>query len=384
MSFWGVWRKKLPSEVRKMKYLTEFRQKEPARGVARKIHQLMEDIDREISLMEVCGTHTTAVFRYGITELLPEKLHLISGPGCPVCVTANDYIDKAIAYCHQDKVIIATFGDMMKVPGSRSSLAQETSEGYQVKVVYSSLEAIKIAQKNHENKIIFLGIGFETTAPTVAASILMASDEGVSNYLVLSGHKIMPPAMQALVKDHQIGIDGFLCPGHVSTITGSKIYEFLAQEYHVPCVVAGFEPLDILESIHRLLDQIKSGQAKVENEYRRAVTYQGNVKAQKLMEKVFEKESTSWRGIGEIPGSGLRIRKEYSSFDAEMQLPVKVAKSREHPECICGDILRGLKSPLDCALFRRVCTPSHPVGACMVSSEGTCAAYYKYAEGAGE
>jgi len=170
----------------------------------------------------------------------------------------------------------------------------------------------------------------------------------------------------------------------VSTITGSKIYEFLAREYHVPCVVAGFEPLDILESIHHLLGQIKSGQAKVENEYRRAVTYQGNVKAQKLMEKVFEKESTSWRGIGEIPGSGLRIRKEYSSFDAEMQLPVKVAKSREHPECICGDILRGLKNPLDCALFRRVCTPSHPVGACMVSSEGTCAAYYKYAEGAGE
>ena len=361
-----------------MKYLTEFRQKEPARRVVRKIHQLMEDIDREISLMEVCGTHTMAVFRYGITDLLPEELHLISGPGCPVCVTSNDYIDKAVAYAHQDKVIIATFGDMVKVPGSRSSLAQEASEGAQVKVVYSSLEAIKIAQRNPQKKVIFLGIGFETTAPTVAASILTASEEGISNYLVLSGHKIMPPAMQALVEDHQILIDGFLCPGHVSTITGSKIYEFLARKYRIPCVVAGFEPLDILESIHLLLSQIKCGQAKVENEYRRAVTYQGNLKAQKLMDMVFEKRSTSWRGIAEIPGSGLKIRKEYSSFDAEVRVPVKVAKSREHPGCICGDILRGLKSPLNCSLFKRDCTPSNPVGACMVSSEGTCAAYYKY------
>jgi len=364
-----------------MKYLSEFRQKEPARRLVRKIHQLMEDIDREISLMEVCGTHTMAVFRYGITDLLPEKLHLLAGPGCPVCVTSNDYIDKAIAYAHQDKVIIATFGDMVKVPGSRSSLAQEVSEGAQVKVVYSSLEAIKIAQRNPQKKIVFLGIGFETTAPTVAASILMASKEDISNYLVLSGHKIMPPAMQALVENHQIGIDGFLCPGHVSTITGSKIYEFLARKYRIPCVVAGFEPLDILESIHLLLSQKKLGQAKVENEYRRAVTYQGNLKAQKLMDMVFKKRSTSWRGIGEIPGSGLKIRKEYSLLDAEVRLPLKVRKSREHPECICGDILRGLKSPLDCSLFKKVCTPSHPVGACMVSSEGTCAAYYKYSEG---
>jgi hydrogenase expression/formation protein HypD len=364
-----------------MKYLTEFRQKGPARGLVRKIYQLMEDIDREISLMEVCGTHTMAVFRHGIKDLLPKELGLLSGPGCPVCVTSNDYIDKAIAYAHQDKAIIATFGDMMKVPGSKSSLAQEASEGAEVKVVYSSLEAIKIARRNPHRKIIFLGIGFETTAPTVAASILMASQGGISNYVVLSGHKIMPPAMQALVEDRQIKIDGFLCPGHVSTITGSKIYEFLAQKYHIPCVVAGFEPLDILESIHLLLRQIRSGEAKVENEYRRAVSYQGNLKAQKLMDMVFEKRLTSWRGMGEISGSGLGIRREYSSFDAEARLPLKVVKSREHPGCICGDILRGIKIPLDCSLFKKVCNPSHPVGACMVSSEGTCAAYYKYSEG---
>jgi len=361
-----------------VKYLTEFRQKEPVRGLIKRIEQLTQDIKKEISLMEVCGTHTMAVFRYGIKALLPKNLHLLSGPGCPVCVTANDYIDKAIAYAHQDKVILVTFGDMMKVPGSRSSLAEESSEGAQIRVVYSSLEALKIARKNPSYRVILLGIGFETTAPTVAASILMASEEKISNYLVLSGHKIMPPAMRALVEDHRIHIDGLLCPGHVSTITGSKIYEFLAREYRIPCVVAGFEPLDILESIRLLLGQIKSGQARVENEYRRAVTYEGNLKAQQLMEKVFSKQSASWRGIGKIPQSGLKIRKDYASFDIEAQFPVKVKESKDYPGCICGDILRGLKTPPDCSLFKKVCSPSHPLGACMVSSEGTCAAYYKY------
>ncbi len=328
--------------------------------------------------MEVCGTHTMAVFRYGIKALLPKNLHLLSGPGCPVCVTANDYIDKAIAYAHQDKTILVTFGDMMKVPGSRSSLSEEASEGAHIRVVYSSLEALEIARKNPSYRVIFLGIGFETTAPTIAASILMASEEKISNYLILSGHKIMPPAMRALVENHQIRIDGFLCPGHVSAITGSKIYEFLAREYRIPCVVAGFEPLDILESIRLLLGQIKSGQARVENEYRRAVTYEGNLKAQQLMEKVFTKQTTSWRGIGKIPQSGLKIRQNYASFDVEAQFPIKIKESEDYPGCICGDILRGLKTPPDCSLFKKVCSPSRPLGACMVSSEGTCAAYFKY------
>lgn len=328
--------------------------------------------------MEVCGTHTMAVFRYGIKALLPKNLHLLSGPGCPVCVTANDYIDRAIAYAHQDKTILVTFGDIMKVPGSRSSLSEEASEGAQIRVVYSSLVALEIARKNPSYRVIFLGIGFETTAPTVAASILMASEERISNYLVLSGHKIMPPAMRALVENHQIRIDGFLCPGHVSAITGSKIYEFLAREYRIPCVVAGFEPLDILESIRLLLGQIKSGQSRVENEYRRAVTYEGNLKAQQLMEKMFTKQTTSWRGIGKISQSGLKIRQDYASFDVEAQFPIKIKESEDYPGCICGDILRGLKTPPDCSLFKKVCSPSHPLGACMVSSEGTCAAYFKY------
>lgn len=361
-----------------MKYLTEFRQKEPVSGLIKKIEQLAADIKKDISLMEVCGTHTMAVFRYGIKALLPKNLRLLSGPGCPVCVTANDYIDKAIAYAHQDKTILVTFGDMVKVPGSRSSLAEEASEGAQIKIVYSSLEALEIARKNPGYRVIFLGIGFETTAPTVAASILMASEEKISNYLVLSGHKIMPPAMRALVQDHQIRIDGLLCPGHVSAITGSKIYEFLAQEYQIPCVVAGFEPLDILESIRLLLGQIKSGQARVENEYRRAVTYEGNLKAQQLMEKVFTKQTTSWRGIGKIPQSGLKVRQNYASFDVEAQFPIEVKESGNYPGCLCGDILRGVKTPPDCPLFKKDCNPSHPLGACMVSSEGTCAAYYKY------
>ena len=361
-----------------MKYLTEFRQKESVRGLIKKIKQLASDIKKEISLMEVCGTHTMAVFRHGIKALLPQNLHLLSGPGCPVCVTANDYIDKAIAYAHQDRTILVTFGDMMKVPGSRSSLSEEASEGAQIKVVYSSLEALEIARKNPSYRVIFLGIGFETTAPTVAASILMASEEKISNYLVLSGHKIMPPAMRALVENHQIHIDGFLCPGHVSAITGSKIYEFLAREYQIPCVVAGFEPLDILESIRLLLSQIRFGQARVENEYRRAVTYEGNLRAQQLMEKVFSKRSVSWRGMGKIPQSGLKIRKNYASFDVEAQFPIKIKESKDYPGCICGDILRGLKTPPDCSLFKKVCSPSRPLGACMVSSEGTCAAYYKY------
>ncbi len=361
-----------------MKYLDEFRQKELVDKLTKAIDHLMADIDRKITLMEVCGTHTMAVFRYGIKDLLPHNLHLLAGPGCPVCVTANDYLDKAIAYARKEGVIMATFGDMVKVPGSRSSLAEEVSNGAEIRVVYSCLEALKIAHQNPEKKVIFIGIGFETTAPTVASSILTAAEDKLCNYFVLSGHKIMPPVMRALVQDHELKIDGFICPGHVSTITGSKIYEFLSRDYGVPCVVAGFEPIDILQSIYLILSQIKSGQAKVENEYNRAVTWEGNLKAQALMAEVFEPESSNWRGLGEIEQSGLKIRGKYGSFDAEKKYPLSIEESRENPGCICGDILRGLKTPLDCRLFRKVCHPSHPLGACMVSAEGTCAAYYKY------
>lgn len=364
-----------------MKYLNEFRNKEIVDKLARRINDLMADIDRDITLMEVCGTHTMVIFRYGIKDLLPPRLHLLSGPGCPVCVTSNEYLDKAIAYASQDGVIIATFGDMVKVPGSKSNLAKEKSEGAQIRVVYSSLEALKIARENPEKKVIFLGIGFETTAPTVASSILIASQEKLPNYFVLSNHKIIPPAMRALVEDGQIKIDGFICPGHVSAITGSKIYEFISRDYGIPCVVAGFEPIDVLQSISLILSQIKSGQAKVENEYKRAVTREGNLKAQSLMEEVFDLDTSNWRGIGEIEQSGLKIRGKYRDFDVEKRFPISIEEPHENPECICGAILKGLKTPLDCSLFKKVCHPTHPVGACMVSAEGTCAAYYKYGKG---
>jgi hydrogenase expression/formation protein HypD len=361
-----------------MKYLNEFRRKELVDKLTKGIDRLMADIDRKITLMEVCGTHTMAVFRYGIKDLFPSSLFLLSGPGCPVCVTANDYLDRATAYARQERVIIATFGDMMKVPGSRSSLAEEASNGAEIRVVYSCLEALKIAHQNPEKKVVFLGIGFETTAPTVASSILTAAEDKLSNYFVLSGHKIMPPVMRTLAQAHELKIDGFICPGHVSTITGSKIYEFLSRDYRIPCVVAGFEPIDILQSIYLILSQIKSGEAKVENEYNRAVTWEGNLKAQALMGEVFKPESSNWRGMGEIEQSGLKIRDKYENFDVEKRYPVSIEEPRENPGCICGDILRGLKTPLDCRLFRTICHPSHPVGACMVSAEGTCAAYYKY------
>ena len=364
-----------------MKYLSEFRNKEIVDKLARRINDLMADIDRDITLMEVCGTHTMVIFRYGIKDLLPPGLHLLSGPGCPVCVTSNEYLDKAIAYAREDGVIIATFGDMVKVPGSESNLAKEKSDGAQIKVVYSSLEALKIARDNPRSKVIFLGIGFETTAPTVASSILIASQEKLSNYFVLSNHKIIPPAMRALVEDGQIKIDGFICPGHVSAITGSKIYEFISRDYGISCVVAGFEPIDVLQSISLILSQIKSGQAKVENEYKRAVTREGNLKAQSLMEEVFDLDTSNWRGIGEIEQSGLKIREKYRDFDVEKRFPISIEEPHENPECICGAILKGLKTPLDCSLFKKVCHPTHPVGACMVSAEGTCAAYYKYGKG---
>lgn len=364
-----------------MKYLNEFRNKEIVDKLARRINDLMADIDRDITLMEVCGTHTMVIFRYGIKDLLPPRLHLLSGPGCPVCVTSNEYLDKTIAYAREDGVIIATFGDMVKVPGSKSNLAKEKSEGAQIRVVYSSLEALKIARDNPRSKIIFLGIGFETTAPTVASSILIASQEKLSNYFVLSSHKIIPPAMRALVEDGQIKIDGFICPGHVSAITGSKIYEFISRDYGIPCVVAGFEPIDVLQSISLILSQIKSVQAKVENEYKRAVTREGNLKAQSLMEEVFDLDTSNWRGIGEIEQSGLKIREKYRDFDVEKRFPISIEEPHENPECICGAILKGLKTPLDCSLFKKVCHPTHPVGACMVSAEGTCAAYYKYEKG---
>ena len=364
-----------------MKYIDEYRDTALIQKLKRKIHHILQHYPKELVLMEVCGTHTMIIFRSGLQKLLPQNIYLLSGPGCPVCVTSNHYLDKAIAYGRRDDVIITTFGDMMKVPGSSSSLEKEKGTGGDIRVVYSALDALKIAQDNPEKKVIFLGIGFETTAPTVAATIKIAKEQNIQNFFILSGHKLMPPAMEALVNDRRIHIDGFICPGHVSTVIGSKPYEFIATEYKIPCVVTGFEPVDIMSAIFMLIQQIvETKSPEVQIEYTRSVKEEGNKKALRLMREVFEITDSSWRGIGNIPASGLKIKEKFSSFDAEANIEVEVEKSKENKGCICGDILRGIKRPPDCKLFKKVCTPENPVGACMVSSEGTCSAYFKYTD----
>jgi len=332
-----------------------------------------------MTIMEVCGTHTMNIARAGIKRLLAGKIRLLSGPGCPVCVTPNVFLDRAIALCKKDDVIITTFGDMMKVPGSRSSLYRERADGRAVQIVYSPLDSLEIAEKHPDKKIVFLGVGFETTSPTVAATIKAAHERALKNFYVLCGHKLVPPAMKALVTDPELNIDGFLCPGHVSTIIGSVPYEFIARDHGVPCVIAGFESLDILQGILMLAKQI-TGKTEicVEIQYTRSVMEQGNPKAMEILNDIFQVGDSSWRGLGEIPQSGLSIREIYSTFDALKSIPVELGESFEHPGCICGEILKGVKIPSECSLFRNVCNPENPVGPCMVSTEGTCAAYYKY------
>jgi len=339
---------------------------------------LARRVGRDVNLMEVCGTHTMTAFRSGLRQLMPKSVHLISGPGCPVCVTDTNYIDAAIALCRRSDVIVATFGDLMRVPGSESSLERERAAGADVRVVYSPTDAVALARENSGKKIVFLGVGFETTAPTVAASIATASKDGLKNFFVLAAHKTMPQALEALLRDQQVKIDGFICPGHVTVITGAAMYRFICEKYRIPCVVGGFEPFDMLKAAEMLLAQIADGRAEVEIEYSRSVNDRGNVAAQKLMAEVFEECDAGWRGIGNIPRSGLTIRAKYAAFDAVPSLGVQFEPARPHPGCRCGDVLRGVITPLDCKLFGKACTPTEPFGPCMVSSEGTCAAYFKY------
>lgn len=360
-----------------MKYIDEFRDNSIAKKISRAIFSKAKGL-KLINLMEVCGTHTMSIYNFGIRRLLPENINLISGPGCPVCVTPKSYIDKAIAFCRLSKTIVATFGDMMRVPGSYSSLVEERSKGNSVKVVYSALDAVDIAERNPDRKVIFLGIGFETTSPTVAASLTYAKEKKLINFFVYSGHKIILPAMKALVEDHEVNIDGFICPAHVSTIIGMTPYNIITERYNTPCVIAGFEPLDILQGILMLVEQIKSKNIKVENQYKRVVKKSGNKKALRLIDEVFTIRDSEWRGMGKLPKSGLVLSKKYSIFDAECAFPVPRIKTRPDAGCICGSVLKGIKTPLDCKLFAKKCTPEQPVGACMVSSEGTCSAYYKY------
>lgn len=335
-------------------------------------------VDRPIRLMEVCGTHTVAIFRAGIRQLLPEKVELVSGPGCPVCVTPNDYLDTAIAYARQKDVIITTFGDMLKVPGTSSSLNRVKAEGADIRIIYSPLDSLQIAKDNPTKKVIFLAVGFETTSPTAAATILAAKQQNIQNFFVLTAHKLTPPAIKALLSDENIKIDGFLLPGHVCVITGEEPFAFIAKDYHLPAVIAGFEPIDILQSIYLLAKQLHEGRAEIENEYKRVVKKEGNQQAKNLMNMVYTKAPANWRGLGEILNSGLDVAKDFAEFDARKMIPVEKEESKEAKGCRCGEVLRGLKKPTDCPLFGKVCTPQHAVGSCMVSVEGTCAAWYKY------
>jgi hydrogenase expression/formation protein HypD len=358
-----------------IKYAQEYRDPDISRQLVAAIKKTSR---QPLQLMEVCGTHTMSIFRHGIRDVLPPTIRLLSGPGCPVCVTAQREIDTFIAYARQEDTIVATFGDLLRVPGTRSSLQKEKAEGRDVRVVYSAFDAVQMAARQPDKRVVFLGVGFETTAPTIAASILAARDMGLDNFHVVSAHKTVPNALEALMTNEDVAISGFLLPGHVSVILGCDAYRPFFDRHRVPCVVAGFEPADILEAVRRLVAQVENGRPQLENAYPRAVTDAGNAKARAVLDQVFEPVDAIWRGIGMIPGSGLSIRESLGRYDAVRQIPIDVPEAPEPAGCACGEILTGAKTPPECRLYRKACTPENPVGPCMVSSEGTCAAYYRY------
>jgi hydrogenase expression/formation protein HypD len=356
-------------------FTDSFRDPDAARALAEAIRARST---RPIRLMEFCGGHTHAILRYGIPSLLPEIIDLRSGPGCPVCVTSATDLDRAITLAQVPRAILTTFGDMVRVPGSRASLSQAKAQGADVRVVYSPLDALQIARQNPDRPVIFLGVGFETTAPMVASAVVAAETEGVGNFYVFSTHKLTPPATRAILDAGEVALDGIIGPGHVTTVIGSEAWRFLPDDYTIPVAIAGFEPLDILRAILALVEMIEEGKPDVANAYARSVRPEGNPAAQQVMERVFEIADADWRGFGTVPASGLRLREEYARFDAGRAFPVEVEPAREPPGCRCGEILRGVLRPPDCPLFARACTPEHPVGPCMVSAEGACAAYYRY------
>jgi hydrogenase expression/formation protein HypD len=358
-----------------LKYMEEYRDPRLARRLLDRIRKRSR---REVRLMEVCGTHTMSIFKSGIRNALPPTITLLSGPGCPVCVTAQKEIDAFIELSRVEGVTVTTFGDLMRVPGRASSLQRERAEGRDIRVVYSAFDALDMAKHNPDKKVVFLAVGFETTAPTIAASLLAAKEAGIGNFSVFPAHKLVPPALTALMKMKDLRLDGLILPGHVSVVVGEKAYFFLVQEYGMPCAIAGFEPVDILQAIYRLVEQIETGTPRLDNCYPRAVSYEGNIKARQIMERVFENVDVTWRGLGDIHGSGLGIREEFAPFDAQKIFGLALGDSEEPAGCACGQILTGAKTPVECPLFNTVCTPLDPVGPCMVSSEGTCAAYYRY------
>jgi hydrogenase expression/formation protein HypD len=358
-----------------MKFAAEFRDREVVSRIAGNIDKVCRS---DWTLMEFCGTHTVTIFRHGLKSLLPDRLRLVSGPGCPVCVTSAADIDRILAVCDIPSGIVATYGDMIKVPGSRMNLAEKRARGADVRVVYSSFDALSLARSNPDRQVFFIGIGFETTAPSTAAAVLQAADEGILNFRVLSLHKLTPPVLETLLEDGT-AVDGFICPGHVCSIIGARPLEPVARRWSKPCVVAGFEPGDVMLAILMLVKQLEAGESRVEIEYVRGVEYLGNRNALEIMRRVFEACDGEWRGIGTVKNTGLRLRSEFARFDASALIDKDIEALPDPPGCRCGDVLRGRISPHDCPLFKTKCTPESPVGPCMVSSEGSCATYYQYA-----
>ncbi len=358
-----------------MKYLDEYRDGEIARKLARGIHRVTT---RPWTIMEVCGGQTHAIVKFGIDELLPAQITLIHGPGCPVCVTPLELIDKALQIAAQPGVIFCSFGDMLRVPGSTVDLLSVKARGGDVRMVYSPLDAVRLAEHNPGREVVFFAVGFETTAPATAMAVYQAAQKGLKNFSMLISHVLVPPAMEALLASPNRRVQGFLAAGHVCTVMGFEEYLPIAARYHVPIVVTGFEPLDILQGILLCIRQLESGRAEVENQYARSVRREGNRAAQQLIREVFQIVPRQWRGVGEIPQSGLGLKEAYAAFDAQKRFGVADHRVAEPPECISGQVLQGLKKPHECSAFGTRCTPEHPLGATMVSSEGACAAYYRY------
>ncbi|MFZ2654113.1 MAG: hydrogenase formation protein HypD [Victivallales bacterium] len=362
-----------------MKYIDGFRNSETEVAISRQINELGSRLGRKLTIMEVCGTHTMSIAKFAIRDLLPENIRLVSGPGCPVCVTPQGYIDTALELAMSGRIIV-TFADMMNVPGTKSSLSSIRSSGARIESCYSPEIAVEIAEKNPDAEVVFLGVGFETTIAPAISVIPCASVKRTSNISILSSFKLIPPAMEALAADRELGIDAFLCPAHVSAIIGADAYKPFVSKYHRPCVIAGFESLDILSGIRSIVMQALAGEARVENNYSRVVRDEGNPKAWSVISKYLEPSDAYWRGIGIIPGSGMSLKKDFAEFDAEKRFGLTIVNEKEKKGCRCGDVLKGKIVPSECPLFAAKCNPSSPVGPCMVSSEGTCAAYYKYSK----
>lgn len=363
-----------------MKFLDEYRDARIARTLAKEV---AAHTTRDWVLMEICGGQTHTIMRYGLDEILPQQIELVHGPGCPVCVTPLETIDKAIALALRPDVILVSYGDMLRVPGSNSDLFRAKAEGADVRVAYSPSEAVKIARAKSDKKVVFLAIGFETTAPANAMAAWLARREGLKNLSLLVSHVLVPPAIRALLATPENRVQGFIAPGHVCTVMGYSEYESLVRDFNVPIVVGGFEPVDLLEAVLMLVKQLERGEARVENQYVRSVTYQGNVRAQEVVREVFEIADQKWRGIGMIPNSGLRLSDAYADYDANRIFDLDLISADEPAECISAKVLQGLRKPTDCPAFAIRCTPENPLGAPMVSSEGACAAYYHYRRQAG-